>query len=135
MHLRCLLVSTLSLSWLANSFNLAFLPNTVFRVKTSSRFYKNLINAFSQVGMLVNVPFYDNIFHGLMFRGNYPIYPQGTQSVKTLDRWTLYSSLEGVLDRIGLRGRPCLLRAACEAASNTLHHDGLLGAALHLILR
>jgi DM4/DM12 family len=86
--------------------------------------------------MLINVPFYDNIFHGLMFRGNYPIYQQTpANSSALMNRWALYSSLEGVLERFGLQGRPCLLRSVCEAAANRLDHDGLLGALLHLVLR
>lgn len=87
--------------------------------------------------MLINVPFYDNIFHGLMFRGNYPIYPQtsANSSAPMMDRWALYSSLEGVLERFGVAGQPCLLRMVCEAAADRLDHDGLLGAVLHLMLR
>ncbi|XP_065335934.1 uncharacterized protein LOC135936874 [Cloeon dipterum] len=84
--------------------------------------------------MLINVPFDETIFHGLMFRGNYPLYPEMPRNASSLDRWGLYESLEGVLERFGLQGRPCMLRAVCEAAAHSVDHDGIVGAALHILL-
>ncbi|XP_059489977.1 uncharacterized protein LOC132205118 [Neocloeon triangulifer] len=112
LHLTFLLHCTVK-----GNLGLLFLPKTTFRV-----------------GMLINVPFDEQIFHGLMFRGNYPLYPAGAKSDLKLDRWTLYSTLEGLFDRMHLPGRPCLLRAVCEVAAHRIDHDGLLGEALHLLL-
>ncbi|KAG6451074.1 hypothetical protein O3G_MSEX006932 [Manduca sexta] len=47
-------------------------------------------------------------------------------------RQKLYTLIEGFLEKHGLPGRECLLRAICEHAS--VEHNGLLGDLLYLIL-
>ncbi|XP_066993342.2 uncharacterized protein [Anabrus simplex] len=51
-----------------------------------------------------------------------------------VDRAATYRSMQTAMDRRGLDGRPCLLRAVCETAETPLHHDGLFGEMLHMLL-
>ncbi|PSN41161.1 hypothetical protein C0J52_05210 [Blattella germanica] len=56
---------------------------------------------------------------------------------RNLDRRRVYGMIEIMLERFGLSGRSCLLKAICEAAEIPLHlseQNGLLGDLLHIIL-
>jgi DM4/DM12 family len=51
-------------------------------------------------------------------------------------RWLMYDGLGRLLNSKGLQGRPCVLRAICEAAETKLNHEsGLLGELLHIVFR
>lgn len=48
-------------------------------------------------------------------------------------RWLLYDGLGKLLNSKGMVGRPCVLRAICEAANSQFtHHAGLFGELLHI---
>ncbi|KAM3965442.1 uncharacterized protein ACR2FA_000276 [Aphomia sociella] len=53
---------------------------------------------------------------------------------KGLSRSYTYIIIESMLEKHGFNGRPCLLRAICEAATSQFPHSGLLGDLLYLIL-
>ncbi|XP_064454810.1 uncharacterized protein LOC135365711 [Ornithodoros turicata] len=51
------------------------------------------------------------------------------------DRMMVLKSVEQALNRAGLNGTECVLRAICEAADEPLRHDGMVGEMLNFILR
>jgi DM4/DM12 family len=49
-------------------------------------------------------------------------------------RWLMYDGLGKLLVSKGLEGRPCVLRAICEAAETPFtHYSGLFGEIFHII--
>lgn len=49
-------------------------------------------------------------------------------------RWLMYDGLGKLLNSKGLEGRPCVLRAICEAAETPFtHYSGLFGEIFHII--
>ena len=49
-------------------------------------------------------------------------------------RWLMYDGLAKLLVSKGLDGRPCVLRAICEAAETQFtHYSGLFGEIFHII--
>ncbi|KAK8371710.1 hypothetical protein O3P69_013562 [Scylla paramamosain] len=50
------------------------------------------------------------------------------------DRIGIYSVIINTLNRFGVDGKACLLRAVCEVAESPLRDDGLLGEVLNIIL-
>ncbi|XP_050689419.1 uncharacterized protein LOC126981870 [Eriocheir sinensis] len=50
------------------------------------------------------------------------------------DRPAMYGAVEGILGRVGVPGKPCLLRAVCEMFQAPLLNHGLLGEFLDLFL-
>ncbi|XP_059490100.1 uncharacterized protein LOC132205184 [Neocloeon triangulifer] len=50
-----------------------------------------------------------------------------------ITRRRTYTTIITMLNRVGLDGRSCLLRAICEAAETPLQHNGLFGDLLHVI--
>lgn len=61
-----------------------------------------------------------------------------TRTVRTRRGFTrkrAYRSLEINLNRLGLNGKRCILRAICEAAENPLHeHNGVVGDLIQILL-
>ncbi|KAF4519440.1 hypothetical protein B566_EDAN008667 [Ephemera danica] len=55
------------------------------------------------------------------------------RSLRSLDRTTVYNTLENYMDDRGMTGRECLLQSICESAAVPLHHDGLLGQIMQII--
>ncbi|KAF2361221.1 Protein of unknown function DM4/12 [Trinorchestia longiramus] len=53
---------------------------------------------------------------------------------RSSDRLGIYSLLEESIERLGVSGRACLLRAVCEVAETPLREDGLLGEVLNIVL-
>ncbi|XP_062558570.1 uncharacterized protein LOC134223438 [Armigeres subalbatus] len=50
-------------------------------------------------------------------------------------RKKMYRTIENNLNRLGLNGKRCILRAICETADNPLHvHNGILGDLIHILL-
>ncbi|XP_054290939.1 uncharacterized protein LOC129005929 [Macrosteles quadrilineatus] len=85
-----------------------------------------------------------SLTYGLILKTNYVLPTNATQFTDPYvafarrgigaSRWHLYYTAEAVLSRLGIGGRSCLLRAVCEAAETPLHHNGLLGELLHILL-
>jgi hypothetical protein len=49
-------------------------------------------------------------------------------------RWLMYDGLGKLLVSKGMEGRPCVLRAICEAAETPFtHYSGLFGEIFHII--
>ncbi|XP_052863184.1 uncharacterized protein LOC128269820 [Anopheles cruzii] len=49
-------------------------------------------------------------------------------------RWTSYKALEGLSEKYGLAGRPCVLRSVCEAATAQFTHTGgIFAELLHIM--
>nr|XP_029718400.1 uncharacterized protein LOC109425561 [Aedes albopictus] len=50
-------------------------------------------------------------------------------------RKKIYRTIEMNLNRLGLNGKRCILRAICETADNPLYeHNGVLGDLIHILL-
>ncbi|KAF0308136.1 hypothetical protein FJT64_020613 [Amphibalanus amphitrite] len=50
------------------------------------------------------------------------------------DRLGIYETAQRTLDRFGVNGKACLLRAICEAAEYPVENEGLLGEILNIVL-
>jgi hypothetical protein len=64
-------------------------------------------------------------------------YPQATEEQladTSSTRWLMYDGLAQLLMSKGLEGRPCVLRAICDAAETAFtHYSGLFGEIFHII--
>ena len=64
-------------------------------------------------------------------------FPKATEEELTdtsASRWLMYDGLAKLLISKGLDGRPCVLRAICEAAETQFtHYSGLFGEIFHII--
>jgi hypothetical protein len=64
-------------------------------------------------------------------------YPQATEEQladTSSTRWLMYDGLAQLLISKGLEGRPCVLRAICDAAETPFtHYSGLFGEIFHII--
>ncbi|CAN7990149.1 unnamed protein product, partial [Ixodes hexagonus] len=60
---------------------------------------------------------------------------QPPQQTLEKDRAQMLKSVESALNRAGLNGTECVLRAICEAADEPLRHDGMVGEIINLVLR
>lgn len=51
------------------------------------------------------------------------------------DRYPVYKSLEGILQTMGLDGKPCLLRTICEMQSNPISEFTVVGEIVTILLQ
>ncbi|KAJ9592948.1 hypothetical protein L9F63_015372, partial [Diploptera punctata] len=73
---------------------------------------------------------YDTPTNSSVFTSTLPL----VQKRSISNRWNFYSKLETAIERMGLDGRACILRAICEAADITFKYNGLFGEVLHVLL-
>ncbi|XP_055642058.1 uncharacterized protein LOC129778904 [Toxorhynchites rutilus septentrionalis] len=70
--------------------------------------------------------------------GTEPLFEENARSIRmwrTFTRKRAYRSLEINLNRMGLNGKRCILRAICEAAQDPLHeHNGIVGDLIQILL-
>ena len=55
--------------------------------------------------------------------------------VKVLNHTLFFQRIEKSLDKGGLAGRQCVLRAICELTETPIHHWTVFGEMLHNLLR
>ncbi|XP_043288630.1 uncharacterized protein [Venturia canescens] len=87
---------------------------------------------FFAVSIPIDIP-NKSIAVSFYFEANYrlPDYKNSSYSdeyfgVRSLDRRLLYEMLQSKLERAGFPGKPCLMRAICDAAKKPLTKNGLV---------
>lgn len=64
----------------------------------------------------------------------YDLSPPDRSFFSYINRTNVYDILRSRLNSFGLDGEACLLRTICEASRYPLHHNGVVGQLLHVLL-
>ncbi|XP_023313157.1 uncharacterized protein LOC108910280 [Anoplophora glabripennis] len=81
-----------------------------------------------------------DVFFSMNFEASYSLPQNQTQFVfppiitDTVTRKFVYNMVESNIQSYGVPGKPCLLRAICEAAEFSTQSTGVLGDLLHILL-
>ncbi|KAK9758632.1 DM4/DM12 family [Popillia japonica] len=96
---------------------------------------------FLAVAMPLEIP-EPEVFVSYNFEANYNLpenqttfqYPPVVSRAMDIARKEIYDAIEFKMDSHGFAGKPCLLRAICEATEYSLQHTDVLGDIVHVVL-